>query len=267
MAWISNPHQCILASECLKAVVLIPSSTRMPNSIAKVAVLLGVTTLLLTLPTVYGFITPNDDGGHVHLGTLFDIAAPMICGSYVRGAEGGGVNTNPAGYDYVITGLTPTVLGNFPDHHWFHDTDGDLVVFDMGTQVSQVVLFPAIDHPPIPEEAVEGTIYATNNLADPENTWAVGDISTIYDPGWDAGWIADDWVTVWDLPGSYRYIGVHWGGLKAMIADGDIEFDALCGIVKHGVPEFNSSVVATLVAFSTLVIGTRAGFLRRKSSN
>jgi hypothetical protein len=170
---------------------------------------------------------PNDVDGHVHVAGVQD--RQETCGINVKGAEGTGYQTNPAGYDYLTPSPMPGAsAGNAIDHHWLHNTDGDFIVWDMGTPVSVVDLFPSIDHPPIPGEAIEATLRGSNSLATPEGLWEVGDITTVFDSGFDAGWISDDYVTRWSFSTDYKYIGAMSGGPKALVDDGDAEIDAVC---------------------------------------
>jgi hypothetical protein len=195
---------------------------------------LGALSALAALAFVVGKVsparavpTPNDSGGHTHVpGVVTD---RETCGTYVRGGEASGVQTDPGSYAYTI----PSPLGLADaaaavDHRWIQDIDGDFLVFDMGRPVPVVDLFPSIDHEPVPDEAIEATVYGSNDLGLAESSWATGDITTIFESGFAAAWISDDWVTRWSFSTSYRYIGVHWGGAKALQADGDVEIDAVC---------------------------------------
>lgn len=202
----------------------------MKRSLIGLAAIAGLVFLAMLAGRVspaLGFPTPDDPDGHEHVaGTVGD---PEACGTYVRGAESTGYELGPAAYDYVV----PSPLGfggagNAPDHHWLGDSGDDFAVFDMGRPVQLVDFFPAIDHGPVPEEALEATVYASNDLTQPESEWAVGDITTLFDQGFDAAWISDDWVSRWAFDTPYRYVAVHWGGPRALEDDGDVEVDAVC---------------------------------------
>src|SRR5437867_3247155 len=100
------------------------------------------------------FTAPNDNGGHDHVAGV--VTEAENCGTYVRGAEGNGYQTDPLTYDWA----EPSPLGTSgalaaPDHNWAHDDNGDFIVVDLGHPASVVDLFPSIDHEPVPDEAVE----------------------------------------------------------------------------------------------------------------
>jgi hypothetical protein len=152
------------------------------------------------------------------------------CGTYVRGAENHGFQVDPDSYAYLQPSPLAFKAGDSVDLHWLHDTDDDFIVWDMGRKVKRVDVFPSIDHPPIPQEALETTVYASSDPNPPDATpkWVVGKRTNIYEKGWNLEWIADDFVSQWKFTGRYRYVAVHWGGPGAAFADGDAEIDAVC---------------------------------------
>ena len=117
---------------------------------------------------------PNDAAGHRHVSGLLDISGHR-CGVVVRGANDTGRMTNPATYDYTIPSPLGLAAGNAVDHHWVHDTGAgpvsDAVVLDLDEPSLVVDLFPAIDHGPIPGEALEATVYGFDRLDDPASEW------------------------------------------------------------------------------------------------
>lgn len=152
------------------------------------------------------------------------------CGTYVRGAEANGFQVNMASYAYQQPSPLASRAANSVDLHWVQDKDDDFMVWDMGRAVKRVDVFPSIDHPPIPQEALEFTVYASTDPNPPDSTpkWVVGTRTTIYEKGWNLEWIADDFASQWRFNGRYRYIAVHWGGPGAELVDGDAEIDAVC---------------------------------------
>ena len=180
---------------------------------------------------------PNDVGGHQHVHGLLDITNHR-CGTVVQGSDGNGRQTNPATYDYSIPSELGDAAGNAVDHHWVHDEDDgpltNALVFDLGDSSTVVDLFPAIDHGPVPGEALEATVYGFDRLDDPASEWETGDISMLFDDGW-SDWISDDFVSRWSFARPHRYVGVRWGGPKAVVADGDAEIDAACAPAAAGI--------------------------------
>ena len=121
------------------------------------------------------------------------------CGTYVRGAEGNGFQVDIDGYAYLAPSPLAFEAGNSVDLHWLQDSDADFMVWDMGRKVKRVDVFPSIDHPPIPQEALECTVYASSDPNPPDATpkWVVGTRTAIFDKGWNNEWIADDFVSQW----------------------------------------------------------------------
>ena len=186
------------------------------------------------LSLAYGLPTQKGWGGHKNhkMKTLL----PEKCGKYLRGAEDTGQQIDPDSYAYTLPSPLGLKAGNSVDLNWVQDvnTDTDFLVWDMGRKVRTVDVFPSIDHPPIPQEALEFTVYASTdpNPPDASPKWVVGNIKKIFDNGWNAEWIADDFVSRWKLPGKYQYVAIQWGGPKASQADGDTEIDAVC-VPRH----------------------------------
>ncbi|MBI5947080.1 MAG: hypothetical protein HY875_02960 [Chloroflexi bacterium] len=182
----------------------------------------------------------NDPDGHLHVAGT--VQAWSACGTLLGGAEGAGhqINTDPDPYAYAID-ATVTTQGNTPDHRWVHDVGlgGSPLVFDLGSARRNVLLFPSIDHGPIPEEALEATVYGGPTAAGP---WTQGNIRVIYDGGFDAGWVSDDFVSLWAFPADYRYIAVVNGGPGAEISDDDAEIDAVCATTDIQPREVNEVI-------------------------
>lgn len=199
-------------------------------------------TLMLTavasLVVLSGAMASRDgsgDDGPVYVDEL----APLdSCGAFLGGHEGTGVQVNTATYDYqtpsTLTG-TPAGLapGSAVDFHWVHDvgTSPDPavespLVWDFGEDgVKKVRLYPSIDHGQVPDEGLETTVYSSTSATGP---WAPARLEKVYVPGWNPGWIADDYVSLWHLQEKDRYVAAKWGGPGALIADGDAEVDSVC---------------------------------------
>jgi hypothetical protein len=113
--------------------------------------------------------------------------------------------------------LTGTPAGLAPgyavDFHWVHDFDaspdpavGSPLMWDFGDEgVKKVRLYPSIDHEPLPGEGLETTVYGSASATGP---WAAAQLKKVYVPGWNPGWIADDYVSLWHLQEKARYVAV-----------------------------------------------------------
>ncbi len=140
--------------------------------------------------------------------------------------------------------------GNCLDMWWLQDTGNNdhapnnTNIWDLGGPSNQVAVFPIIDHGPMPQEAIEYTVYLSNNPAansigtDGDVHWVKAEIEKVYLEGWINTWIADGFTTVWRLPGgqTFRYVIVPAGGPSALIQDGDQEIDTVMGLTFGGQP-------------------------------
>lgn len=217
-----------------------------------------------TFASSFGFSVGTGPGQlHVSIGTWTDPAG-LIYGTALGtgGLNASGVTTGLLNYAYSIT-ATNTASINARDYAWGQNTGTNFTtnpandqpwkgsVFDLGGPANKAVVFPIIDHGPLPNEALEYTVYLTDspfstNLAD----WHLATLAEVYMQGWQADNIAlaDGFTTVWTLASpsdTFRYVSVQAIGSKAfqpVFGDED-EIDAVAGLsaaggsVVPGIPE------------------------------
>ncbi len=175
-----------------------------------------------------------------------------LVSSYIGQVQGcSGYSYNPANYDYTCGGATLSDYsdrGRCLDMWWIQDGgDGDLTsgnVWDLGGQSNQVAVFPIVDHGPLPQEAIEYTVYLSNDPnatvegPDGNTQWVYAALDKVYLEGWISTWVADGFTTVWRLPGAqtFRYVNVVSGGRGAIHRDGDDEIDTVIGLTTGGDP-------------------------------
>lgn len=150
--------------------------------------------------------------------------------------------------------------GDARDYNWIQNSQSNSTsnpaldqpwvgnVFDLGGQANKAVVFPIIDHGPLPYEAVEYTVYLGNN---PTSTnlldWHVATLQEVYLQGWEADStsLADGFTTVWALSNpadTFRYVSVAAVGSQSLalpsICGGtcgtDDEIDAVAGLTVGG---------------------------------
>lgn len=164
-------------------------------------------------------------------------------------------------YAYGIdSSISYAQAGNAVDNLWIQ-TDNVIgnTVFDLGFQASKAAVFNTLDHGPLPLEAIESTVYLSNDLihweqAVTERVWLEG--------------IYSDTSVLWDgfayavgtgSGNTFRYASVIWGGPGALQADGDNEINGIMGLRSDYTPVAHAPEPATL-----LLLGLALPFLRRQ---
>jgi len=199
-------------------------------------------------------ITPGDGtGGTVCIGN--EVWAPpsgFTLGSYIKGAETSGRTLNTAVLDvYVVEGVDFPGYANALDHRWVQDNGnpttfpGDIaggrpsegIVWDLGGPANKAVVFVMVDHPPLPGEVLENSVWLSNDPNAADGAWTLAVLKEVHGGGFDPDpAITDGFVAVYELPGgaTFRYVSVTWGGPGAALRDGDNEIDAVGGLAVDG---------------------------------
>ena len=191
---------------------------------------------------------------HVSIDTFTDPAG-LIFGTVLGNGHltASGQTTGLLNYGYVVTATTPASV-NARDYAWGQnygtnagtnpalDTPWNGSVFDLGGPANKAVVFPVIDHGPLPNEALEYTVYLSNTpnstaLAD----WHLATLSEVYMQGWQAdnAALSDGFTTVWTLASpsdTFRYVSVQGVGSQALhpVFDTEDEIDAVAGLTAQG---------------------------------
>ena len=176
------------------------------------------------------------------------ITPPTYTG-LVQGCSG--YSYSPPSYAYTCGGAALSdyaARGRCLDMWWIQDLgDGDVTtanLWDLGGPSNQVAVFPIIDHGPLPQEAIEYSVFLSNNPnaltvgANGDTQWVAARLEKVYLEGWISTWIADGFTTVWRLPGgqTFRYVNVTSGGPASLQHDGDDEIDTVIGLTSGGEP-------------------------------
>jgi len=160
------------------------------------------------------------------------IATPGF-GSYGTSLDQPGI-VNPGidgTYAYSYSGVGAKFGGDFVDQHWIqtNNTVG-ASIWDLGFQATKAAVFNTIDHGPMPGEAIESTVYLSNDMI----TW----VQAVTERVWLEG-IYSDTSVWWDgfayavgtgTSSTFRYASVIWGGPGALLSDGDNEINGIMGL-------------------------------------
>ncbi len=129
---------------------------------------------------------------------------------------------NDSTYNYGLGGSISTAANSI-DNLWVQTlstTVGD-AVWDLGFQATKAAIFNTIDHGPLPQEAIESTVYLSNDQV----TW----VQAVTKRVWMEG-IYSDTSVLWDgfvyavgTPNNetFRCASIIWGGDGAFQKDGD----------------------------------------------
>ena len=137
-----------------------------------------------------------DPTGYVQ-GTLkkyngIDVVANPSAGNYGSSLDQPNVNNggNQGTYNYTYTGVGAAVGGNSIDNLWIQTDDViGHTVWDLGFQATKAAVFNTVDHGPLPGEAIESTVYLSNDMVNwvqavTERVWLEGiysDTSLVWD--------------------------------------------------------------------------------------
>jgi hypothetical protein len=143
-------------------------------------------------------------------------------------------------YNYVVgQGCTAQSGGNAIDNFWTHliggngDAPGEYV-WRLQAPSTKAAVFPAVDHGPLPQEAMEATVYLGKSATGP---WVPAEIQRV----WLEGFVPDHNIK-WDgftyavgFPGNsdtFTHVSLkHGGGAPyALLGDGDAEINGVMGL-------------------------------------
>jgi hypothetical protein len=174
-------------------------------------------------------------------------------GSFVKGANAMGGTPNPTvlGFNGATVDGTPAGNANQRDFFWVQDNGATTnfgngifggapsagLVWDLGGQANQAVVFVQVDHGPLPQEVLENTAWLSNDPNADDSGWTQAVLDHVFLQGWSPDPnIADGFVAVYKLPANatFQFVSVTWGGPGAIHRDGDNEIDAVGGLSAQG---------------------------------
>ncbi len=174
-----------------------------------------------------------------------DVVANPGAGSYGTSFDQPNASDgNDGTYSYNFGFAGAAFGGNGIDAHWIQ-TDNTVgnSVWDLGFQATKAAIFNTVDHGPLPQEAIESSIYLSNDMIN----WT----QAVTERVWLEG-IYSDTTVLWDgfvyavgtgTSATFRFASITWGGPGALISDGDNEINGVMGLRAdfqpgpNGVPE------------------------------
>ncbi len=161
--------------------------------------------------------------------------------------------TGVGGYDYTTPGASPFVAAGAIDNQWIQSSGriGD-TVFDFGGPVINAAVFPVIDHGPLPLEAIESTVYLSNDLVN----WTQARVLRVFLEGFSPNlgiqWDGFSYVVGTGTSDTFRYASIIHGGPGGLLSDGDDEINGVLGFNDVPAPG-----AAGLLSLGLLAAGRR----------
>jgi len=163
-------------------------------------------------------------------------AATLMATSWSTGGGGGCLGTSwdttgTGSYAYSCNGTSVFDNANSIDNTWFQSSAviGD-TVFDLGFNATKAAVFNSIDHGPLPGEAIESTVYLSNDMV----SWTQAVVERVWMEGHELNtgilWDGFVYAVGTGTSDTFRYASVIHGGPGALRKDGDDEINGLMGL-------------------------------------
>jgi hypothetical protein len=134
----------------------------------------------------------------------------------------------------------------------------------LGAQSPKAAVFPTIDHGPLPDEAIEATVYLSNDKV----TWTQAVVEKVWLEGWEpnTGILWDGFVFAVGTPDNttFRYATMIHGGPGALEDDGDDEINGIMGLNANLTPSSVPDGGSTIAMLSSAVV-LLGGIARKRS--
>ncbi len=162
-------------------------------------------------------------------------AGNLVSNAWSTGAAGGCTSydlTGTGSFGYGCYTTDVFTAANSIDNLWFQ-TSGTVgaTVFDLGFDATKAAVFNSIDHGPLPQEAIESTVYLSDSSSGP---WTLAVVERVWLEGFMANtgikWDGFTYAVGTGTTDTFRYASVRWGGPGALIADGDNEINGILGL-------------------------------------
>ncbi|MCY2977661.1 MAG: putative Ig domain-containing protein [Planctomycetota bacterium] len=138
--------------------------------------------------------------------------------------------TGTGSYGYGC-GIELFTAANSIDNTWFQ-TSGQIgdTVFDLRVPSPKAAIFNTIDHGPLPQEAIESTVYLSNDRLQ----WTQAKVERVWLEGFQANqgilWDGFVYAVGTEDGADFQYVSIVHGGPGALINDGDNEINGVLGL-------------------------------------
>ena len=183
------------------------------------------------------------------------------------GSPGRSLDTTGTGsFAYDRPGGTNETAGSSIDNLWVQTGNGiGDAVWDLGAPSTKAAIFNTIDHGPLPQEAIEATVYLSNDQV----TWTEAVTERVWLEGYELElgilWDGFTYAVGTGTGDTFRYASIIWGGPGALISDGDNEINGVLGLDSDFTPSA-VPVPAAVWLFGTALIGLIGFGKRRKAA-
>ena len=189
-------------------------------------------------------------------------AATLTPGSTVLGTGGYSLDTTGTGSFAYNIGGDQFTNANQIDNRWIQ-TSGTIgaTVFDLGAPSTGAAIFNTIDHGPLPQEAIESTVYLSND----QTNWTQAKVERVWLEGFDPilgiKWDGFVYAVGTGTNSTFRYASITHGGPGALISDGDDEINGVLGLNRDftpsGVPDGGSTLALLGLALGGVAAARR----------
>ena len=182
------------------------------------------------------------------------------------GSPGRSLDTTGTGsYAWDRPGGTNETAGSTIDNLWVQTGNGiGNAVWDLGAPSTKAAIFNTIDHGPLPGEAIESTVYLSNDRV----TWTQAVTERVWLEGFELElgilWDGFAYAVGTGTDDTFRYASIIWGGPGALISDGDNEINGVLGLDSDFRPPSQVPVPAAVWLFGTALLGF-IGISRRRN--